>query len=183
MPEWKAGPEASNEGKKTFLCHKAKASANVMVTVRVPINNFLSLETETDWVVWCRVGDESWESRPTTVRGVEIFNSKEVEEKHCKRMRSLRDDEEESEEDVPKLIGKGCKRRGWWKEGRVGRTKGQNHMACWVHVRDNGEAVHARSIRELEREWLQKDDMDDLGLDVTGLERDYWLGTEAGLLG
>ena len=56
-------------------------------------------------------------------------------------------------------------------------------MACWVHVRDNGEAVDARSIRELEREWLQKDDEDDLGLDVTGLERDYWLGTEAGLLG
>ena len=54
-------------------------------------------------------------------------------------------------------------------------------MACWVHVRDNGEAVDARSIRELEREWLQKDDEDDLGLDVTGLERDYWLGTEAGL--
>ena len=89
----------------------------------------------------------------------------------------------ESEEDVPKLIGKGCKRRGWWKEGKVGRTKGQSHMACWVHVRDNGEAVDARSIRELEKEWLQKHDEDDLGLDVTGLERDYWLGTEAGLQG
>ena len=30
------------EKKKHLFCHKAKASANVMVTVRVPINNFLS---------------------------------------------------------------------------------------------------------------------------------------------
>ena len=31
----------SHEGKKNILlCQKAKASANVMVTVRVPINNF-----------------------------------------------------------------------------------------------------------------------------------------------
>ena len=65
-----------------------------------------SMETETDWVVWCRVGDESWESRPATVRGVEIFNSKEVEERHCKRTRSLRDEEESEEGNVPKLIRK-----------------------------------------------------------------------------
>ena len=31
------------EKKNILFCHKAKASANVMVTVRVPINNFLSL--------------------------------------------------------------------------------------------------------------------------------------------
>ena len=28
------------EKKNILFCHKAKASANVMVTVRVPINNF-----------------------------------------------------------------------------------------------------------------------------------------------
>ena len=56
-------------------------------------------------------------------------------------------------------------------------------MACWVHSRGTGNAVPLRVIQELEQEWMRPDEKDDLGLQMCGPERDFWLGTEAGLLG
>ena len=142
-----------------------------------------TLQREEDWVVWCTAGEKTWTDRPLTVRGVEIFNSKRVEEKLKKATWKQRTESEGQPDEAPKLRGKGCKRRNWWKEGRVERTQGQRHMACWVHSRGTGNAVPLSVIQELEQEWMRPDEKDDLGLQMCGPERDFWLGTEAGLLG
>ena len=46
------------EKKKHLFCHKAKASANVMVTARVPINNFLSHENTSPIVPTPKLANE-----------------------------------------------------------------------------------------------------------------------------
>ena len=54
-------------------------------------------------------------------------------------------------------------------------------MACWVHqdsiLDDHGV------IQSLKEAWQQESSKDELKIDLQGLERQYWLGTEAGRLG
>jgi hypothetical protein len=54
-------------------------------------------------------------------------------------------------------------------------------MACWVHqdsILDNHGV-----IQSLKEAWQQESSKDELKIDLQGLERQYWLGTEAGRLG
>jgi len=54
-------------------------------------------------------------------------------------------------------------------------------MECWVHqdiILDDNTAH--QNVKE---EWEHGDDKDELKIDLQGLERQFWLGTEAGRLG
>jgi hypothetical protein len=54
-------------------------------------------------------------------------------------------------------------------------------MECWVHqdiILDDDKAH--QSVKEA---WEHKDDKDELKIELQGLERQFWLGTEAGRLG
>ena len=141
------------------------------------------LQNETDWVVWCKMGDDMWENRPSTVGGVEIFNSKRLEDKLRKTNSASQDNDANLTGEEPVLRGKGCKWRNWWKEGRVERTQGRHHMTCWTHRPEGKDPTHPRCIQELEREWLRPGAKDSMSFQAHGLDWDYWLGTEAGLLG
>ena len=54
-------------------------------------------------------------------------------------------------------------------------------MECWVHqdiILDDDKAH--QSVKEA---WGHEDDKDELEIELQGLERQFWLGTEAGRLG
>ena len=56
----------------------------------------------------------------------------------------------------------------------------QTHMQCWVHrdtVVDEGQVE--MKMREA---WEHEHSKDEMNIDLRGLERHYWNGTEAGLL-
>jgi hypothetical protein len=71
--------------------------------------------------------------------------------------------------------------RGWWKSGDVAACASNANMTCWVHQDSilDDEAVH-QSLKEA---WGHEGSKDELKIDLQGLERLYWLGTEAGRLG
>lgn len=54
-------------------------------------------------------------------------------------------------------------------------------MECWTHT---SQQVTDSAVYEcLKEAWEHEDEKDDLTVDIQGLEREYWLGTEAGRLG
>jgi ribonuclease HI len=70
--------------------------------------------------------------------------------------------------------------RGWWKRGDVAACAHAN-MSCWVHqdsILDDDEVLQG-----LQEAWEQESNKDELTIRLQGLERQYWLGTEAGRLG
>ena len=68
-----------------------------------------------------------------------------------------------------------------WKRGDVATCAAHANMACWVHqdsILDDDEVIQG-----LQAAWEQESNKDELKIRLQGLERHYWLGTEAGRLG
>jgi hypothetical protein len=71
--------------------------------------------------------------------------------------------------------------RSWWKRGDVSACAAQTNMECWVHhdtILDDDKAH--QSLKEA---WEHEDNNDELKIELQGLGRQFWLGTEAGRLG
>jgi ribonuclease HI len=71
--------------------------------------------------------------------------------------------------------------RSWWKRGDVSACAAQTHMQCWVHrdtIFDEGQVE--MNMREA---WKHEHSKDETNIDLRGLERHFWKGTEAGCLG
>jgi hypothetical protein len=71
--------------------------------------------------------------------------------------------------------------RSWWKRGDVSACAAQTHMQCWVHrdaIFDEGQVE--MNMREA---WEHEHSKDETNIDLRGLERHFWRGTEAGCLG
>jgi hypothetical protein len=55
------------------------------------------------------------------------------------------------------------------------------NMECWAHHNINLSVVIINQrYQHLRDAWEQENDKDDLKMDLQGLERQFWLGTEAG---
>ena len=54
-------------------------------------------------------------------------------------------------------------------------------MECWTSCNDGLDADKSR--QSLKGAWEHESDKDELEVNLQGLERDFWLGTEAGRLG
>ena len=54
-------------------------------------------------------------------------------------------------------------------------------MECWTSCNDGLDADKSR--QSLKGAWEHESDKDELEVNLQGLERDFWLETEAGLLG
>jgi hypothetical protein len=71
--------------------------------------------------------------------------------------------------------------RSWWKRGDVSACAAHSNMECWVHhdtILDDDQAN-----QRLKEVWEHDDSKDELKVDLQGLERHFWLGTEARRLG
>jgi ribonuclease HI len=70
--------------------------------------------------------------------------------------------------------------RSWWKRGDVSACAAQTHMQCWVHrdtIVDEGQVE-----MQMREAWEHEHSKDEMSIDLRGLERHYWNGTEAGCL-
>jgi hypothetical protein len=128
------------------------------------------LQDDTDWVIWCKAKPKDMATQAFRAYGQCIFEGKRETPKQAKG----------TQEDVSG--GKHVVRaRSWWKRGDVSACAAQTHMQCWVHrdaIVDEGQAE--MKMREA---WEHEHSKDEMSIDLRGLERHYWNGTEAGCLG
>jgi hypothetical protein len=71
--------------------------------------------------------------------------------------------------------------RSWWKRRDVSACAAYSNMECWVHhdtILDDDQ-----TNQRLKEAWEQEDSKNELKIDMLGLERQLWLGTETGRLG
>ena len=75
--------------------------------------------------------------------------------------------------------GNSCRWKGWWKRGDVKAKPSPWPMSCWVHAMAGGEG--RRQI--IEEAMYSEPKKDECRVALKGLEHDFWMGTEAGMLG
>jgi hypothetical protein len=129
-----------------------------------------ALHKEKGWVIWCKDNPKN--------KGVQAFREHSRSIFTGRRKESRRD--KDSREEAPG--GQHVTRaRSWWKRGDVSACAAQTNMECWVYqdiILDDDKAH--QSVKE---EWEHEHDKDELKIALQGLERQFWLGTEAGRLG
>ena len=126
------------------------------------------------WVVWCRSrkkGNEELE-RLLSEDGSEVFQGK------CGGGEAKGEDESEEKE-----IRKSRTRKSkvWWRRGDVGAYQNAGNMTCCAHR--ELAAVDEETRNNMEVVWEAEDDKDECIVNLEGPERNYWLGSEAGMLG
>ena len=128
------------------------------------------LQDDTDWVIWCKAKPKDMATQAFRAYGQCIFEGKREKPKQAKG----------TQEDISG--GKHVVRaRSWWKRGDVSACAAQTHMQCWVHrdtIVDEGQVE--MNMREA---WEHEHSKDETNIDLRGLERHFWKGTEAGCLG
>jgi hypothetical protein len=128
------------------------------------------LQDNKEWVIWCKAKPKDMATQAFRTYGQCIFEGKREKPKQAKG----------THEDVSG--GNHVVRaRSWWKRGDVSACAAQTHMQCWVHrdtVVDEGQVE--MKMREA---WEHEHSKDEMNIDLRGLERHYWNGTEAGCLG
>jgi len=119
-----------------------------------------------DWVVWCRSRRKDEEHRPFEVDGKEIFSN-------CRKQANPK-----AGEKTDKKGGKGQSVRWkvWKRQGKIKCAMSKGYASCWVHqdchVADEQKAAARVS-----------EGKDKCQVRLEGRERDYWMGTEIGMLG
>lgn len=140
-----------------------------------------------DWVVWSRTRPRPTEEqeRVFVAAGKAVFEGKILAAQCDGRAESaeeLPDGEMEDEQTgSDRTGGKACRQRGWWKTGNVAASGCPAGMTAWVH-RDHC-MVDQTAVESLQQAWECTEGKDECSVEMTGLERDYWLGSEAGRIG
>ena len=131
-----------------------------------------SMQSEKSWVVWCRAESKKTSTHEPEFKrlGKRIFSSS--------RSRKKGTQAELGQEASGRHV---VRARGWWKRGDVAACAATCKMECWTHSEANVNQEQA--FKHIKAAWESEDDKDTLQIDLTGLEREYWLGTEAGRLG
>ena len=88
------------------------------------------------------------------------------------------EDEEANDEGTR---SRACRQRGWWKTGNVAASACSVGMTAWVH--QDCTMVDQATIESLQQAWECTEEKDECSVKQVGLERDYWLGSEAGRVG
>jgi hypothetical protein len=127
-------------------------------------------QKEKGWVICCKSNPNNKGKQQFREHSQCIFTGR------CKESKRDRDHREEVSR------GKHVTRvRIWWKHEDVLTCAAQTNMESWVHqdiIMDHDKAH--KSVKEA---WEHEEDKDKLKIELQGLERQLWLGTEAGRLG
>jgi len=121
-------------------------------------------------VLWCRSRKKDEEQRPFEVNGNEIFSNRSKQAKP------------KAGEKTDKKRGKGQSVRWkvWWRQGNIKCAVSEEYASCWVHqdcrVADEQKAALKKAAGVSRGK-------DECQVRLKGRERDYWMGTEIGMLG
>ena len=145
------------------------------------------VRTRTDWVVWSRTRPLSSEEHTGehAAIGKAVFKGRARLAQNNDRVEGedeLSDEEmEETQSDGKTRNSKACRQRGWWKTGNVAACICSAGMTAWVHKECT--TLDQTSIVNLHQAWDCTEEKDECEVRLTGPERDYWLGSEAGRVG
>ena len=133
-----------------------------------------AVQKRTDWVVWARTSAQSREAR----RRREFESCGKVLAGQEARGKVAVGGGEKTAQD--NNGGNSCRWKRWWKRGDV-RTRGSPWPTlCWVHT---AAVIDGRCRRHLDEAILSDAKKDECQVALSGEERDFWMGTEAGMLG
>jgi len=120
-----------------------------------------------DWVVWCRSRKKDEEQRPSQVDGKGIFSHRT---KQANPKVGEKTDKKGSK-------GQSVCWKAWWRQGNIKCAVNEEYASCWVyqdrHVVDEQKATLKKAAGGT----------DECQVRLKGRERDYWMGTEIGILG
>jgi hypothetical protein len=119
-----------------------------------------TLRTQDNWVVW-KTKDKDW--------------TQELQQTGFVQILSL-DKDTRMNKWIHKI-------KGWWRRGDIKVTKCKKMVECWVKSQVKVPRVSQAVIKTALMTLQQRYGKDSYTIDLTGLERTYWLGTESGLLG
>ena len=75
--------------------------------------------------------------------------------------------------------GQSVRYRSWWKQGNIKMAVSEDHASCWVH---KNLIVTTKQIQALWTAARASGAKDECQVQLTGIEREYWMGTEIGRL-
>jgi len=123
-----------------------------------------------DWVVWCRSRKKDEEQCPLEANGKEIFSnrSKQTKAKAGKKM--------------DKKGGKvqSMRWKAWLRQGNIKCAVSEEYASCWVHQDCHVVDEQKAALKKAAGVSGKKDECQ---VRLKGRERDYWMGTEIGMLG
>jgi len=136
---------------------------------------FFQMGKSKDWVIWCRSRKKDQDQRPFEADpfeadGKEIFSYCSKQAKH------------EAGEKMDTKGGKGqsVRWKAWWRQGNIKYAMSEKYASCWVHqdchVADEQKAA-------LKTAAGVSGEKEECQMRLKGRERDYWMGTEIGMLG
>jgi len=126
-----------------------------------------------DWVVCCKSKKGAEEIHSFELSGKEIFSNYD----------ETKSKEEKSKENGSKKKahrGQSVRYRSWWKQGNIKMAVSEVHTSCWVH---KDLIVTTKQIQALLTAARASGGKDECQVRLTGIEREYWMGTEIGRLG
>jgi len=123
-----------------------------------------------DWIVWRKSKKGAEEIRSFELSGQEIFSNY---------------DETKSKEDKNKKNGskkkarrrQSVRYRSWLKQGNIKMAVSEEHASCWAH---KDLSVTKKQIQALPTAARASGGKDECQVRLTGIEREYWMGTEIG---
>jgi len=126
-----------------------------------------------DWVVWCKSKKGAEEMHSFELSGKEIFsNYNETESKEEKNKKNG------SKKKAHR--GQSVRNRSWWKQGNIKMAVSGDHASCWVRKDLTVTTKHIQALLTAARASGGKDECQ---VRLTGIGREYWMGTEIGRLG
>ena len=146
-----------------------------------------AVRSRKDWVVWSRTRpkQKGEQAQAHAVAGKAVFAGKVRSAQGDQQIEGADElsDGELEEEQTGDEARKGgtCRRRGWWKAGNIATSACPAGMTAWVHKECT--TIDQRAIMNLRQAWDCAEEKDECTVSMTGLERDYWLGSEAGRVG
>jgi len=120
-----------------------------------------------DWVFWCRSIKKDEEPRPFEADGKENFSNRTKQTK-------VKAGEKKGGK------GQSVRWKAWWLQGSIKFAVSKEYASCWVHqdchVADEQKAALEKAARVSGKK-------NECQVRLKGRERDYWRGTEIGMLG
>ena len=126
------------------------------------------MNSRTDWVVWSRSNAprHAKDQRPFGTVGVPLFQGIA---------------KPGSSAQTAQTPGKALREKGWWRRGAIETSANSVNMTCWVHkAQAKSLSAHETTLKDA---WENTDTKDECEVCLTGPEKEFWLGTEIGMLG
>jgi len=123
-----------------------------------------------DWAVWCSSRKKDEEQHPFEANVIEFFSNRSKQAKANAR------------EHIDKKGRKGQSVRweAWWRQSNIKCAVSEEYASCGVHQDCHVEDEEYATLKKAAGVSGGKDEFQ---VRLKGKERDYWMGTEIGMLG